>query len=223
MTAFAGFTGGIIDASLDDPFDVDYYSFTADAGAIVTIEAVSKVIADTDPTRMPDPVDMVIEILDSTLTPVPYPAATPFSANDDQFESTDSILIDVEIPTTGLYYIDLRGSSKPGADKTGSYELYIMGFLPLPKPFLAGDLNGDCFVGIDDLAIILANWNDTVTLGDLLLGDPSGDTFVGIDDLNIVLANWNAGDPPLHGANIPEPASLALFSIVGTMTIARRR
>ncbi len=223
VTAFAGFTGGVIDASLDDPFDVDYYSFSADAGSIVTIEAVSKVIADTDPTRMPNPVDMVIEILDSTLTPVPYPAATPFSANDDQFESTDSLLIDVEIPTTGLYYIDLRASGKPGADKTGSYELYVMGFLPFPKPFLAGDLNGDCFVGIDDLAIILANWNDTVTLGDLSLGDPSGDAFVGIDDLNIVLSNWNAGDPPLHGANIPEPASLALSGIGGVLAIARRR
>lgn len=223
VTAFAGFTGGIIGGSLDDPFDVDYYSFSADAGSIVTIEAVSSIIAATDPTRMPDPVDMVIEILDSSLTPVPYPAATPFSANDDQFESTDSMLIDVEIPTTGTYYIDLRGSDKPGADKTGSYELYIMGFLPMPKPFLAGDLDGDCFVGILDLNIVLANWNDTVTAGDLALGDPNGDAFVGIEDLNIVLGNWNAGDPPSHNAIIPEPTTLALLGLGGAAITRRRR
>ncbi len=75
-------------------------------------------------------------------------------------------------------------------------------------PVLDGDLNGDGFVGIDDLNIVLGNWNQTVPPGDPA-ADPSGDGFVGIDDLNTVLGNWNAGAPPT--AAVPEPTTGALL------------
>jgi PEP-CTERM motif len=223
LTEFDGFTGGIIGATLTGAFADDYYSFFATAGMAVTIEAVSKVIFDTDPTRLPDPVDMVIELIDSTLSPVPYPVASPFTVNDDQFESTDSILFDVIIPADGIYYIEVTTSGKPGGDITGEYELYVMGFLPPPPPFLAGDLNEDGFVGVDDLNIVLVNWNLTVTAGDLLSGDPDGNGFVGIDDLNIVLVNWNAGTPPPANAVIPEPATILLMGLSGVAGLARHR
>lgn len=57
-----------------------------------------------------------------------------------------------------------------------------------------GDLTFDGFVGIEDLNIILSNWNLTVPAGSL--SDPTGDNFVGIEDLGVVLGNWNAGTPP---------------------------
>ena len=76
---------------------------------------------------------------------------------------------------------------------------------------LIGDLNFDGFVGIDDLNIVLASWNQNVTAGVWLLGDPSGDGFIGIDDLNTVLGNWNAGTPPTAQANIPEPTTCMLL------------
>ncbi len=61
---------------------------------------------------------------------------------------------------------------------------------------LHGDLNFDGFVGIEDLNIVLGNWNQNPTPGDLPAGDISGDGFVGLEDLNSVLTNWNAGTPP---------------------------
>lgn len=89
-------------------------------------------------------------------------------------------------------------------------------------PLLDGDLDGDGFVGITDLNIVLGVWNTNVTAGELLAGDPSGDGFVGIEDLNVVLANWNAGTPPAGGAAIPEPGTgLALMTL--SMVMARRR
>ncbi len=86
---------------------------------------------------------------------------------------------------------------------------------------LEGDLNGDGFVGIADLNIVLGVWNQNVTPGDLLQGDPSGDGFVGIGDLNVVLGNWNAGTPPA-GTAVPEPATLALLALGGLALIRRR-
>ncbi|MEZ6192191.1 MAG: hypothetical protein R3C45_13005 [Phycisphaerales bacterium] len=79
---------------------------------------------------------------------------------------------------------------------------------------LEGDLNGDGFVGIADLNLVLGNWNQTIPPGDPL-ADPSGDGFVGIADLNLVLGNWNAGTPPVGQQPIPEPMSCLSFAIAG--------
>jgi len=81
---------------------------------------------------------------------------------------------------------------------------------------LRGDLDGDGFVGINDLNIVLGVWNQNVPPGNPL-ADPSGDGFVGIEDLNTVLGNWNAGTPPVAvGPLVPEPASglLMLTSVL---------
>ncbi len=85
---------------------------------------------------------------------------------------------------------------------------------------LVGDLDGDGFVGINDLNLVLSNWNMSVPPGDPL-ADPSGDNFIGIDDLNTVLGNWNAGTPP-GGAAVPEPGMLALLGM-GAVAGLRRR
>ena len=83
---------------------------------------------------------------------------------------------------------------------------------------LAGDLNGDGFVGQDDLNIVLGDWGN-MPPGDPR-ADPSGDGFVGQDDLNPVLADWGQGTPPptfagssLSAAAVPEPSSILLLAM----------
>jgi hypothetical protein len=85
-----------------------------------------------------------------------------------------------------------------------------------------GDLDGDGFVGISDLGNVLGNWNATLPPGVRFIGDPSGDGFVGIDDLNTVLGNWNTGSPAQAGTAIPEPGTLAIFTVVGLAMLRRR-
>ncbi len=102
------------------------------------------------------------------------------------------------------------------------YANWIDANLSIAPPFIAGDLNADGFVGIDDLNLVLNRWNQTVSIPVPLAGDPSGDGFVGIDDLNIVLSDWNQGTPPIAGATIPEPATLGLFAC-GCVVLLRRR
>jgi glucosylceramidase len=79
-------------------------------------------------------------------------------------------------------------------------------------PALQGDLDGDGFIGISDLNLVLGEWNRAVPPGNPL-ADPTGDGFVGIEDLNLVLGNWNDGTPPGGGATIPEPAGVAIAAL----------
>ncbi len=79
----------------------------------------------------------------------------------------------------------------------------------IPFTDLTGDLDGDGFVGISDLNLVLANWNQSIPPGDPS-ADTSGDGYVGIEDLNQVLANWNNGTPP----------SVASVSSIWSETIA---
>jgi ligand-binding sensor domain-containing protein len=52
-----------------------------------------------------------------------------------------------------------------------------------------GDLNGDCAVGADDLAILLGNWGPCGDCADCP-ADLDGDCTVGAADLAILLGNW---------------------------------
>ncbi len=60
----------------------------------------------------------------------------------------------------------------------------------LQTNFLPGDVNDDLFNGIEDLNIVLGQWNTDGSADPH--SDPSGDGFVGIEDLNLVLGDWNA-------------------------------
>ena len=75
---------------------------------------------------------------------------------------------------------------------------------------LDGDLNGDGFVGSDDLNIVRSFWGQTVTAGDWAQGDPSGDGLVNSADLDVVRANWGVAIQQ-GGATVPEPSSLILL------------
>ena len=126
----------------------------------------------------------------------------------DGVELLNGLVID----TVGLIEIEFgyRHYSTPGVSTFGELNVGSLSVSDFPV-MLDGDLDGNGFVGVDDLNIVLGNWNQSVTPGDLASGDLSGDGFVGVDDLNVVLINWNNGTPPEGLAVIPEPVTLNLL------------
>ena len=64
-----------------------------------------------------------------------------------------------------------------------------------PGSPIGADLNGDGFIGLDDLDILLGNWNGGTQqaawdLPQDLPGDLNGDGYVALDDLDIIFNNY---------------------------------
>ncbi len=66
---------------------------------------------------------------------------------------------------------------------------------------IQGDVNLDGFVGARDLQIVLTNWGQLVTPGDLSKGDIFPDGFIGLSDLSFLLTNWGQGTIPTPGGD----------------------
>jgi hypothetical protein len=130
--------------------------------------------------------------------------------NDPTITSTDefgySVALNGGRVLVGAYRDDTQGF------EVGQAYLYSI---------VQGDLDGDGFVGISDLNIILGNWNEHADAGVWLQGDLSGDGFIGIEDLNTVLGNWNIDTPPTGNTNIPEPSVTTLL-LIGSLALLRR-
>lgn len=148
-----------------------------------------------------------------------------FEVGNDPNETDGSGIDRLAGSTTHFGWIEIDGG--PGITatiKSFAYEtIPNTGIIAGNTGALVGDPTGDGFVGIEDLNLVLAGWNQTVTPGDTQAGDLDGDGFVGITDLNFVLGNWNAGTPPANGAVVPEPASLVLLAAGAGAVGLRRR
>jgi hypothetical protein len=90
---------------------------------------------------------------------------------------------------------------------------------------LPGDANLDGQVDVNDLTIVLANYNQTGMTW--TQGEFTGDGTVDINDLTIVLAHYGQGlgSPVGSAAAVPEPSALLLIvvGIAALLAFARRR
>lgn len=85
-----------------------------------------------------------------------------------------------------------------------------------------GDLTEDGTVGVEDLDLVLMNWEQGVTAGDHTRGDTNNDGIINQADLAIIQANWGDTLPGFDGV-VPEPSTLATFGILGLLLRRRRR
>jgi hypothetical protein len=102
-----------VTGSISASGEADYYSFSAPAG-LFEVEVIAKVL----PSPRTSNLDAQISVFDSVGNFVNYFGSTAF--NDDEFESLDSQLIDLNLPVTGNYFMKVNGFST----SVGGYELY---------------------------------------------------------------------------------------------------
>src|SRR5205823_3573367 len=99
----------------------DFYSWTGKAGDLVTIEALSKAL-----TRLGgNTIDPILRVYDAGGNLVAFYGGS--AVNDDQFEPTDSGLLDLRLPADGTYTIEVdtfTSAGTPDVD-TGQYELLV--------------------------------------------------------------------------------------------------
>lgn len=172
----------LINGNIESFGDVDWFSFDAVQGQSFSFETLM------DDQDSDDIEDTIIRLLDQD-------GIVLIGTDDDSGVRLASKLPWVA-PETGTYYIEVSGFNA----NVGEYTLRVAAAPP-------GDLDVDGFVGVNDLQIVLSNWNQNVPVGDVSQGDSSFDGFVGIDDLNFVLGNWNAGEqdsPPAQQASAEE-------------------
>ena len=100
-----------------DPGSADVYSFTGTAGQVFTFELISRT-----PNRYRGlSFDGVLAVVGADGTPITPANWTGPAVSDDDFESQDSLLLDLQLPADGTYYLRVTGYD---AAQGGRYELF---------------------------------------------------------------------------------------------------
>jgi hypothetical protein len=137
--------------------NTDFYSFSAQAGTLINLQVMSRVL-----NRPQGSFDSTMTVFDSTGKVIAF--------NDDSFQSQDSTIIDLTLPSTGTYYVEVTAFSDPGqtTQQTGAYELFLYTFAAATDPGL-----GDTIYG--------GSGNDTIIAGpgdDTIVADQPKDTIL---------------------------------------------
>ena len=188
--------------------DGDNFGLTLSEPTRLTVEVLSHSLRAEEGGRIVDWVDLNMVILDGITTlPVPYETGEAFS--EDQFESLDPIVFDVDLPA-GEYIIEIFPEST-GA--TGDYEILVYTFPDVDFP-LIGDYNDDGRVDAADYTV----WRDNEgTAFPLPNRDPANAGLIGPDDYVSWVENFGEFDvelldgPPSNST--PEPGTLAILLI----------
>ncbi len=137
----------------------DYYSFSAQAGTLINLRVMSRVL------------DRPGGSFDSTLT-VYDEHGNLVAFNDDSFQSQDSTIIDLTLPETGTYYVEVTPFAQPGetTNQTGDYELFMYTFAvdgdpPAGDTMYAGSGNDTIIAGTGDDTIAAQPPKDTILSG----------------------------------------------------------
>src|SRR5262249_38754710 len=90
----------------------DFYAINGQAGQVMTLQVISR-----NNTLNAHPIIPELEVLDANGNQIAY--------NEREFESLDSTLLDVTLPTTGTYYIGVDSFLSLTA---GDYQLFLYSF-----------------------------------------------------------------------------------------------
>jgi Ca2+-binding RTX toxin-like protein len=174
------------------PGGTDFYTFNGQAGAVMTFQIISN--TDTQNTNPILPELIVVG-----------PDGQVIGYNVHEFESADSTILDVTLPTTGSYYIGVDSLLNRTA---GNYQLFVYSFATSTSPSQPGA--GDTLTG--------GNGNDT------LVGSSGNDDFTvystGSNQTTIISGSGNDTINTINGANYVQPGSAPIATSLSLSTSA---
>ena len=132
----------------------DFYTFQGQMGDLMNFEVMSAGL-----TRIAKPFDSVIYVYD--------PSGNLVTWNDDQFEPSDSSIVDFTLPTSGTYTVEVDSFSdaiNPGHGTGGDYELFMYRFDAYNANGGNDVLNGGTS-STGSTTFIVGPGNDTITGG----------------------------------------------------------
>lgn len=211
-------SAGIVIGTIEDRgpgiADTDHFELILDESTRVTVEVISEQNVNTT-----EVVDPKLAILDSTTGALlPY-GSSGMTLTDNQFESTDAILFDVDLPA-GTYIVEVFPAD---ADDSGDYELLVYTFPDVEFPLL-GDYNDDGRVDAGDYAVWRDAEGEEVPLpnrGPGITGPISGDDY-GVWAENYGEFSLDAPEPT-SATGVPEPTTAALALLAAAAAGVRRR
>ena len=138
----------------------DFYSFTAQAGTLINLQVMSVVLI--NPAQ--GPFNATLTVYNSSGQVIAY--------NADSFQDVDPTIIDLTLPTTGTYYVEVANQMVPDEPLTGNYDLFMYTFAtgsPVPAGYgdslYAGSGDDTLIAGSADDIIAGATPQDTIIYG----------------------------------------------------------
>lgn len=179
----------VVTGGIGAPGEIDMYSFTATQGQVLNLEVMSSLFAGAPSQRYPDLINPQVRILDASGNTINYYGgnAVNLDSTDSGFPDPDNLIIDLIIPATGVYFVEVSAELFPDL---GSYELYMYTFAatsPL-MPVQAG--------------IVISSDGDIMDGGegsDSLGGGLGNDLLIGGSDNDLVFANL--GNDSVYGGS----------------------
>ncbi|MGB7346261.1 MAG: putative Ig domain-containing protein, partial [Pirellulaceae bacterium] len=176
----------------------DLYSFAAFAGDLITVEVYSSALR----SRIDNTIDSLVRVFDATGTKVPYYGSALGAFNDDGFEPTDSVLLNLPIPATGTYYVEVD-TFNFGIDE---FSTYVPDFDAVDFcDGRVGDVRCDDTDtgGYELLLYRFDNTPLTPAVGDVLVGGLGVDTLITSSGTDTFLVEPNDVDS-IGGPSAPE-------------------
>ncbi len=165
----------------------DYYTFQGTAGDLMNFETKSAAL-----TRLTNPIDTVIyvyapETINGKLSYVEV------AWNDDQFEPSDSSIIDFTLPTSGTYIVEVDSFQHADGQTatSGDYELFMYRYAAFNATsgndtLIAGTGNDTLIGGTGNTTFVL---NNNATGTNILTGGTGTNTLQATDALGFSLTS----------------------------------
>ena len=163
-------TAVAINGTLATKTQEDFYAFSGQAGQLMNFQVISN-----NDTLNPNPIIPELVLVG--------PDGQVLGYNVHEFESADSTLLDITLPTTGTYYV---GVDSLFGLTAGNYQLFMYSYAAVTGPIAAG---GDTFVGGSGNDTILgSSTNDVITFASGSVGNATVNAGSGQDIVNLYSA-----------------------------------